>query len=204
MVAGCVCPVNFAAVKKRCSWANASPLDADYHDTEWGVPSHDDMHLFEMLILEGAQAGLSWTTILKKRAAYREAYEGFDPQRVAAFTQHKQAQLLKNAGIVRNRLKIDAALNNARAFLEVQAEHGSFASYIWGFVEGETLQNHWHDLQQIPAQTPVSVNMSKQLRKRGFSFVGPTICYAFMQSVGMVNDHVTDCFRYPAIVKASS
>jgi DNA-3-methyladenine glycosylase I len=187
---------------QRCSWADASPLDADYHDTEWGVPSHDDMHLFEMLILEGAQAGLSWTTILKKREAYREAYEGFDPQRVAGFTRRRQAQLLKNPGIVRNRLKVEAARNNACAVLRVQDEHGSLADYLWRFVDGEVIQNHWRDMQQIPAQTPVSVEMSKQLRKQGFSFVGPTICYAFMQAVGMVNDHVTGCFRHAVLAKA--
>lgn len=187
---------------QRCSWADASPLDADYHDTEWGVPSHDDTHLFEMLILEGAQAGLSWTTILKKREAYREAYEGFDPARVAAFTARRQAQLLKNPGIVRNRLKVEAARKNARAVLEIQDEYGSLADYLWGFVDGKVIQNRWHDVQQIPAQTPLSEQMSKQLRKRGFSFVGPTICYAFMQAVGMVNDHVTGCFRHAALAQA--
>ena len=186
---------------QRCSWADASPLDADYHDTEWGVPSHDDTHLFEMLILEGAQAGLSWTTILKKREAYREAYEGFDPARVAAFTARRQAQLLKNPGIVRNRLKVEAARRNARAVLEIQDEYDSLADYLWGFVDGKVIQNRWHDVQQIPAQTPLSEQMSKQLRKRGFSFVGPTICYAFMQAVGMVNDHVTGCFRHAALAK---
>ena len=186
---------------QRCSWADASPLDADYHDTEWGVPSHDDTHLFEMLILEGAQAGLSWTTILKKREAYREAYEGFDPARVAAFTARRQAQLLNNPGIVRNRLKVEAARKNARAVLEIQDEYGSLADYLWGFVDGMVIQNHWHDVQQIPAQTPLSEQMSKQLRKRGFSFVGPTICYAFMQAVGMVNDHVTGCFRHAALAQ---
>lgn len=187
---------------QRCSWADASPLDADYHDTEWGVPSHDDTHLFEMLILEGAQAGLSWTTILKKREAYREAYEGFDPARVAAFTARRQAQLLNNPGIVRNRLKVEAARKNARAVLEIQDEYGSLADYLWGFVDGKVIQNRWHDVQQIPAQTPLSEQMSKQLRKRGFSFVGPTICYAFMQAVGMVNDHVTGCFRHAALAQA--
>ena len=166
------------------------------------MPSHDDTHLFEMLILEGAQAGLSWTTILKKREAYREAYEGFDPVRVAAFTSSRQAQLLKNPGIVRNRLKVEAARNNARAVLRVQDEFGSLADYLWGFVDGEVIQNRWQDVQQIPAQTPVSVAMSKQLRKQGFSFVGPTICYAFMQAVGMVNDHVTGCFRHAILAKA--
>ena len=166
------------------------------------MPSHDDTHLFEMLILEGAQAGLSWTTILKKREAYREAYVGFDPVRVAAFTSRRQAQLLKNPGIVRNRLKVEAARNNARAVLRVQDEFGSLADYLWGFVDGEVIQNRCQDVQQIPAQTPVSVAMSKQLRKQGFSFVGPTICYAFMQAVGMVNDHVTGCFRHATLAKA--
>ena len=187
--------------RQRCSWADASLLDVEYHDTEWGVPSHDDTHLFEMLILEGAQAGLSWTTILKKREAYREAYEGFDPARVAAFTARRQAQLLNNPGIVRNRLKVEAARKNARAVLEIQDEYGSLADYLWGFVDGKVIQNRWHDVQQIPAQTPLSEQMSKQLRKRGFSFVGPTICYAFMQAVGMVNDHVTGCFRHAALAQ---
>ena len=187
--------------RQRCSWADASLLDVEYHDTEWGVPSHDDRRLFEMLILEGAQAGLSWTTILKKREAYREAYEGFDPARVAAFTARRQAQLLNNPGIVRNRLKVEAARKNARAVLEIQDEYGSLADYLWGFVDGKVIQNHWHDVQQIPAQTPLSEQMSKQLRKRGFSFVGPTICYAFMQAVGMVNDHVTGCFRHAALAQ---
>ena len=187
--------------RQRCSWADASLLDVEYHDTEWGVPSHDDRHLFEMLILEGAQAGLSWTTILKKREAYREAYEGFDPARVAAFTARRQAQLLNNPGIVRNRLKVEAARKNARAVLEIQDEYGSLADYLWGFVDGKVIQNRWHDVQQIPAQTPLSEQMSKQLRKRGFSFVGPTICYAFMQAVGMVNDHVTGCFRHAALAQ---
>jgi DNA-3-methyladenine glycosylase I len=154
-----------------------------------------------MLILEGAQAGLSWTTILKKREAYREAYEGFDPSRVAAFTARRQALLLNNPGIVRNRLKVEAARKNARAVLEIQDEYGSLADYLWGFVDGKVIQNRWHDVQQIPAQTPLSEQMSKQLRKRGFSFVGPTICYAFMQAVGMVNDHVTGCFRHAALAQ---
>ena len=188
--------------RQRCSWADTSPLDIEYHDTEWGVPSHDDTHLFEMLILEGAQAGLSWTTILKKREAYRDAYDGFDPARVAAFTARRQAQLLKNPGIVRNRLKVEAARNNARAVLEIQDEHGSLTDYLWGLVGGEVIQNRWQAVQQIPAQTPVSEEMSRQLRKRGFSFVGPTICYAFMQAVGMVNDHVTGCFRHASLAKA--
>lgn len=187
--------------RQRCSWADASLLDVEYHDTEWGVPSRDDRHLFEMLILEGAQAGLSWTTILRKRVAYQEAYEGFDPARVAAFTARRQAQLLNNPGIVRNRLKVEAARKNARAVLEIQDEYGSLADYLWGFVDGMVIQNRWHDVQQIPAQTPLSETMSKQLRKRGFSFVGPTICYAFMQAVGMVNDHVTGCFRHAALAQ---
>ena len=187
--------------RQRCSWADASLLDVEYHDTEWGVPSHDDRRLFELLILEGAQAGLSWTIILKKREAYREAYEGFDPARVAAFTARRQAQLLNNPGIVRNRLKVEAARKNARAVLEIQDEYGSLADYLWGFVDGKVIQNRWHDVQQIPAQTPLSEQMSKQLRKRGFSFVGPTICYAFMQAVGMVNDHVTGCFRHAALAQ---
>lgn len=185
---------------KRCEWAGSEPLYVAYHDQEWGVPQHDDAKLFEMLILEGAQAGLSWSTILNKRENYRKAFADFDPQKVAGFEDAKIAELLKNPGIVRNRLKINAAVQNAKALLEVQDEFGSFDAYIWGFVGGEPKVNAWKSLSEIPAQTPESEAMSKDLKQRGFRFVGPTICYAFMQAVGMVNDHVADCFRYQELV----
>lgn len=179
----------------RCSWAN-NELAIDYHDNEWGVPLHDDRMLFEFLILEGAQAGLSWDTILRKRDKYRAAYDRFDPRKVAKYGKRETSALLKNAGIVRNRLKIDASIANAKAFLTVQKEFGSFDSYVWQFVGGKTKRNAWRDRQQVPASTAESDAMSKDLRKRGFTFVGTTICYAFMQAVGMVNDHRVDCFRY--------
>lgn len=182
----------------RCAWCGEDPLYVAYHDEEWGVPVHDDRQLFEMLILEGAQAGLSWLTILKKRDHYRQAFDQFDPQRVAAYDQAKTAELLANPGIVRNRLKVAAAVQNARAFLAVQSEFGSFDTYIWRFVNGRTIQNRWQTLADVPAKTHESETMSRELVKRGFKFVGPTICYAFMQSVGMVNDHTVDCFRYQA------
>lgn len=182
----------------RCGWATNAEM-IEYHDLEWGVPSHDDRHLFEMLILEGAQAGLSWETILKKRAAYRAAYRDFDPATVAFFTEADQARLLADAGIVRNRLKVSASIDNARAFLEVQREFGSFDAYVWGFVEGSPIRNAWVTLGDLPASTPVSDALSRDLKKRGFRFVGTTICYAFMQAVGMVNDHTVDCFRYRAV-----
>jgi DNA-3-methyladenine glycosylase I len=186
-----------AREKKRCGWARLSnPLYVADHDEEWGVPSHDDRHLFEMLILEGAQAGLSWETILNKRAAYRKAYGRFDPKKVARYDAAKKRALLADAGIVRNRLKIDASISNARAFLSVQKEFGSFDAYIWSFVGGRPKRNAWKTLRDIPPKTPESDAMSKDLKKRGFRFVGSTICYAFMQAVGMVNDHTTDCFRY--------
>jgi DNA-3-methyladenine glycosylase I len=181
---------------KRCEWAGGNALMTAYHDEEWGFPLHDDRGLFEFLILEGAQAGLSWDTILRKREAYRQAYAGFDPGRVAEFGEQEQAALLGNPGIVRNRLKIGASIQNARAFLDIQGEFGSFDRYVWGFVEGKTLQNRFSALQEIPVKTSQSEALSKDLTKRGFRFVGPTICYAFMQAVGMVNDHCTDCFRY--------
>ncbi len=186
---------------KRCDWAGSEPLYVTYHDQEWGVPVHDDRHLFEMLILEGAQAGLSWSTILKKRDSYRLAFANFEPAKVAAFDERKIEALLANPGIVRNRAKVAAAIQNARAFLQVQAEFGSFDAYIWRFVGGQPKQNGRRSLAEIPAQTPESVAMSKDLRQRGFNFVGPTICYAFMQAVGMVNDHVVDCFRYEEVGK---
>ena len=180
----------------RCEWAGISPLYVAYHDQEWGVPVHDDHELFEMLILEGAQAGLSWSTILNKRAAYRVAFDGFDPALVAAYDDAKVANLLANPGIVRNRAKVAAAIANAQALLVVQQEFGSFDAYIWSFVGGRPRYNAWTQLSAIPAETAESQAMSKDLRKRGFRFVGPTICYAFMQAVGMVNDHMTSCFRY--------
>lgn len=168
----------------------------EYHDREWGAEVHDDQELFEFLILEGAQAGLSWMTILNKRENYRAAFEGFDPQTVARFDDAKKQQLMGDAGIVRNRLKIASAIANAQAFLHVQDEYGSFDRYVWGFVDGAPIQNKWKSMAEIPAQTETSQRMSKELKKRGFKFVGPTICYAYMQSVGMVNDHKVDCFRY--------
>jgi len=179
----------------RCAWAQGELYEA-YHDREWGVPSHDDRHLFEMLILEGAQAGLSWITILKKRENYRRAFDNFDARKVARYDARKIRKLLADPGIVRNRLKVAAAVQNARAFLAVQKEFGSFDRYLWQFVGGSPIQNHRKSLKDIPPRTREADAMSKDLLKRGFKFVGPTICYAFMQAVGMVNDHTTDCFRY--------
>lgn len=181
--------------KTRCPWAKGDEYVA-YHDREWGRPVHDDRVLFEFLILEGAQAGLSWATILKKRANYRTAFAEFDPARVAKFTDRDVQRLLADPGIVRNRLKVGSTLDNARAFLEVQAEFGSFDRYVWKFVDGAPIRNHWKTLAEVPARTVQSDAMSKALRKRGFRFVGSTICYAFMQAVGMVDDHLTSCFRY--------
>lgn len=179
----------------RCAWAS-NDLSIPYHDEEWGVPVHDDRTLFEFLILEGAQAGLSWNTILKKRDRYREVFDGFDPARVAAYDTRKVRQLLNDAGIVRNRLKISAAVDNARHFLQIQKEFGSFDRYIWQFVQGKPQINRRTSMRQVPARSAESDAMSKALQKRGFRFVGTTICYAFMQAVGMVNDHLIDCFRY--------
>lgn len=179
----------------RCGWSGDG-LYCQYHDLEWGVPVHDDRTLFEFLILEGAQAGLSWSTILNKREAYRAAFAGFDPAVVAGYGSEKIESLLQNPGIVRNRLKINAAVQNARAFLAVQREFGSFDAYIWQFVGGKPYQNNFQAMNEIPAQTPESQRMSKDLLARGFRFVGPTICYAFMQAVGMVNDHVVTCYRH--------
>jgi DNA-3-methyladenine glycosylase I len=183
----------------RCAWVSDDPLYLAYHDQEWGVPVHDDRHLFEMIILEGAQAGLSWITILRKRENYRRAFDNFEVQHIAGYDEGKVAALLADPGIVRNRRKIEAAIQNARAFLAAQEEFGSFAAYIWQFVDGQPQQNQWRALDEIPAQTAASATMSRDLRRRGFNFVGPTICYAFMQAVGMVNDHVIDCFRYNEI-----
>lgn len=180
----------------KCAWALASPLEEHYHDHEWGVPVHDDRLLFEFLILEGAQAGLSWATILKKREGYRKAFDNFDVAAVAAFDDIKIAALLNNPSIIRNRLKIHAAVNNAQAFLKVQQEFGSFDRYIWRFVDGRPLYNNWQHQRDVPANTQASDIMSKDLKKRGFKFVGTTICYAHMQATGMVNDHTIDCFRH--------
>ena len=179
----------------RCEWAQSEQM-IPYHDTEWGMPIHDDRALFEFLILEGAQAGLSWSTILKKREAYRQAFDGFDPAKVAAYDDVKVAELLANPGIVRNRLKIAAAITNAQAFVRIQQEFGTFDAYVWRFVGGQPKQNAWRELRELPATSAESDALSKDLIRRGFKFVGSTICYAFMQAVGMVNDHTTDCFRY--------
>ncbi len=184
-----------SAAVVRCPWAKDEENIA-YHDTEWGVPVHDDRLLFEFLILEGAQAGLSWATILKKRENYRRAFDGFNPAAVARYDRRKQERLLADEGIVRNRLKIAAAIDNAKAFLAVQEEFGSFDRFIWGFVDGKPVQNAWRSLAEVPARTEQSDAMSKELKRRGFRFVGSTICYAFMQAVGMVNDHLVDCFRH--------
>ena len=180
----------------RCQWAGSDPLYQRYHDEEWGVPLHDDWRLFEFLILEGAQAGLSWITILRKRENYRAAFAGFDPERVARFNARKLASLMEDPGIVRNRLKIESAKSNAWAFLEVQGEFGGFDDYLWRFVDGAPIQNRWRSLKEIPASTEISDALSRDLKQRGFRFVGSTICYAFMQAVGMVNDHVVKCFRH--------
>jgi len=179
----------------RCSWAKTK-IEIDYHDQEWGVPLHDDRKLFEFLILEGAQAGLSWVTILKKREAYRKAFAGFEIAKVARFRQAKVESLMGNAGIVRNRLKIESAIRNAKATMAVQEEFGSLDAYLWQFADGKPIRNHWKTMQQVPATSDESDALSKDLKKRGFNFVGSTICYALMQAVGMVNDHTTDCVRY--------
>ncbi len=187
------------AAATRCPWPGDDPLYLAYHDEEWGLPLHDDRRLFEMLILEGAQAGLSWITVLRKRAAYRIAFDGFEAQRVANYDETKIAELMANPGIIRNRAKIQAAIGNARAFLEAQAEFGSFDKYIWGFVGGQAIQNAPSALGQVPAETAESQAMSKDLKRRGFRFVGPTICYAYMQATGMVNDHLVSCFRHAEV-----
>ncbi len=193
-----------AAMVKRCEWAGLDdPLYLAYHDEEWGVPSDDDRHLFEMLVLEGAQAGLSWATILRKREGYRKAFAGFEPARVARFDSRKVERLLANPGIVRNRAKVEAAIANARATLAVQREDGSLDAYLWSFVGGKPIRNRWRSVDEIPSQTDESLAMSRDLRARGFRFVGPTICYAFMEAVGMVNDHVTGCFRHREVSRAA-
>lgn len=182
--------------RNRCEWAGSDPLMIDYHDQEWGVPLYDDQKLFEFLILEGMQAGLSWMTILRKRDNFRAAFDGFDPHKIAHYDQAKFEELMANAGIIRNRRKIEAATQNAKAFLEVQKEFGSFDNYMWQFVGGQPKVNTWKSMGEIPAKTDQSIAMSKDLKMRGFNFVGPTICYAHMQATGMVNDHMVDCFRY--------
>ncbi len=183
-------------VRQRCEWCGDDPLYVAYHDHEWGVPEHDDQRLFEFLVLEGAQAGLSWLTILRKRENYRRAFDGFDCERVARYTDADVDRLMLDAGIVRNRLKIESAIRNARGVLTIKSEFGSFDHYLWRYVDGLPLQNVWRSVRELPAQTTLSETMSKDLKARGMNFVGPTICYAFMQAIGMVNDHVSTCFRH--------
>jgi DNA-3-methyladenine glycosylase I len=183
----------------RCPWCGDDPLYVAYHDREWGVPSHDDRHLFEKLLLDGAQAGLSWLTILRKREGYRRAFAGFDPEVIARFTEADQARLLADAGIVRNRLKIASAVRNARAWLALVEEQGSFAAYLWDFVDGQPVQNTFRTLAEVPASTPLSDRISKDLKRRGFNFVGSTIMYAFLQAAGVVNDHLVECFRHAEV-----
>ncbi|HPA21409.1 MAG TPA: DNA-3-methyladenine glycosylase I [Verrucomicrobiae bacterium] len=188
-------------MKRRCEWCGSDPLYVAYHDDEWGVPVHDDRRLFEFLILEGAQAGLSWLTILKKRENYRTAFDSFDVQRIAKYGRHDFLRLLQDPGIVRNRLKIGAAITNARGVLAIREEYGTLDAFLWRYVDGTPVQNARKRMVEIPAKTKVSDQMSKDLRKRGFNFVGSTICYAFMQAVGMVNDHVRDCFRHKEVAR---
>jgi len=183
----------------RCAWTSNDPLMIAYHDEEWGVPVHDDLKLFEFLVLDAFQAGLSWLTILKKRESFRNAFDGFDPVKIAGYGENEITALLGDISIIRNKAKIQATITNARAYLQLVSEQGSFAEYVWRFVNGQPVINHWTSLSQIPAHTPVSDAMSKDLKKRGFSFVGSTICYAFMQAAGLVNDHTTDCFRYEVL-----
>lgn len=189
--------INMNKTKTRCGWVpNDNDLYIEYHDDEWGIPVYEDRQLFEMLILEGAQAGLSWITVLNKRDNYRKAFDQFDPEKIARYSNTRIEKLLANPGIVRNRLKVNATVTNAQVYLNVKESYGSFQEYIWQFVDGEPIVNQWASLQEVPTSTPESDAMSKQLKKDGFKFVGSTICYAFMQAVGMVNDHTTDCFRY--------
>lgn len=183
-------------MKKRCEWATSDPIYIDYHDQEWGKPTHDDQELFELLCLEGAQAGLSWITILKRRENYRKAFDNFDPKVVQGYSEEKIQEILQDAGIIRNKLKVRSVVTNAKAFLQVQEEFGSFDAYIWDFVDGAPILNDWSDHAEVPATTDGSQQMSKDLKKRGFKFVGPTICYAYMQSAGLVNDHTRECFLY--------
>lgn len=182
--------------KTRCSWVNDNPLYIDYHDHEWGVPIYDERLIFEFLILEGMQAGLSWLTVLKKREHYRSCFDNFNAKKIIKYDQDKIDALMANANIIRNKLKIQAVISNAKAFLEIKKEYGSFSTYIWNFVEGNPIKNHWKNLKQVPTQTAISDALSKDLKKHGFKFVGTTICYAFMQAIGMVNDHTVDCFRF--------
>ena len=186
---------------QRCQWVSDQQDYIDYHDREWGVPSYDDRHLFEMITLEGAQAGLSWLTILRKREGYRTAFNTFEPEQVAKFSPERVERLLQDPSIVRNRLKVTSTVNNAASVLAIQDEFGSFSDYLWQFVDGTPVINQWESLSQIPAETEVSRAMSRDLKKHGFRFVGPTICYAFMQAVGMVNDHQSDCFRYQQLAR---
>ena len=186
-------------MKERCGWSTKDQLYIDYHDQEWGVPVHDDQLLFEFLLLEGVQAGLSWHTVLKKRENYRKAYDNFDPVKVAAYDDAKMQELLQNAGLIRNKLKIAASVNNAKRFLEVQKEFGSFDKYIWSFVDFKPIVNHFETLSDVPATSPISDKLSKDLKKRGFKFVGSTIIYAHMQATGMVNDHLVSCFRHSEV-----
>ena len=190
-------------VKTRCDWAGTDPLYVQYHDTEWGVPCHDDRKLFEFLLLEGAQAGLSWITVLRKRENYRVAFDNFNPTEISTYRADRTEGLLSNKGIIRNRLKIEAAIQNARVFLSVQEEFGSFDAYIWRFSGGDPITHHWKKSEQVPSVTTESIAMSKDLRKRGFKFVGPTICYAFMQAMGLVNDHTIDCYRHNEICETT-
>jgi DNA-3-methyladenine glycosylase I len=188
---------NVNKIKSRCPWAETDPSLRAYHDQEWGKPQHGDQRLFELLILEGAQAGLSWLTVLKKRENYRKAFDNFDPEKVSRYDKRKVNSLLNNDGIIRNRLKIEGTIRNAKVYLAVQKKNGSFDKFIWRFVDGHQKLNHWSSLKRVPASTTEAEHMSTELKKLGFTFVGPTICYAFMQAAGLVNDHITGCFRYP-------
>lgn len=185
----------------RCDWSKANQLMIDYHDKEWGVPLHDDRKLFEFIVLDSFQAGLSWSTILNKRETFRAAFDGFDPAKIIQYNDQKIEELMNNAGIIRNRMKINAAVTNARAFLELQSKHGTFDAYIWKFTDGKRIINGWKSMSEVPASTPISDAMSKDLKQNGFKFVGSTICYAFMQAAGMINDHVVSCFRYEEVGK---
>lgn len=186
---------------KRCDWSGSEPIYIEYHDTEWGVPVHDDRKLFEFILLDGVQAGLSWLTVLKKRENYRQAFDNFDASKIALYDDDKFNELMQNTGLVRNKLKMKAAISNAKAFLKVQEQFGSFDSYIWQFVDGKTIINEWKSIKEVPATSIESDAMSKDLKERGFKFVGSTICYAFMQAAGLVNDHLTDCFRYHEVLE---
>jgi DNA-3-methyladenine glycosylase I len=184
---------------KRCAWAGNDPLYQTYHDEEWGVPCFDDRRLFEFLILEGAQAGLAWITILRKRAGYHRCFDGFDAEKIARYTPKRVEKLLQDPGIVRNRLKVESTVTNARAYLQIQDRYESFSDYLWRYVDGQPITNHWRTLRQVPASTPLSDQLSKALKNDGFRFVGTTICYAYMQAVGLINDHTTNCFRHAEV-----